>query len=136
MASSLKASKSTGPRPSPVVSPLTYRKNKNPFPWTGGVSAKWNRRLANFRAWAITRDDRSMKRARLQRDFTWVRIDAIRKIAAKRTVSRVFVFPGSQRFRDEASVVQPSASVDRGYQWWDLSQSPVSARTPNLIGED
>ena len=35
--------------------------------------------------------------------------------------------------RDEASVVQPSASVDRVDQWWDLSQNPVSARTPNLI---
>ena len=42
----------------------------------------------------------------------------------------------SQRLRDEASVVQPSASVDRGDQWWDLSQSPVLARTPNLIGGD
>jgi hypothetical protein len=36
----------------------------------------------------------------------------------------------------EASVVQPSASVDRVDQWWDLSQSPVSARAPNLIGGD
>jgi hypothetical protein len=61
---------------------------------------------------------------------------AIRKIAAKHNLGRAFVFPGNQRFRDEASVVQPSASVDRVDQWWDLSQSPVSVRTPNLIDGD
>lgn len=43
------------------------------------------------------------------------------------------VFLVSQRLRDETSIVPPSASVDRGDQWLDLSQSLVSARTPNLI---
>lgn len=46
------------------------------------------------------------------------------------------VLLASERLRDEASAVQPSASVDRGDQWWDLSQSTVSARTPNLIDGD
>lgn len=62
--------------------------------------------------------------------------NVIRKIAAKPSLGKVSYSWLNQRFGDEPSVVQPSASVDRIDQWWDLSQSPVSARTPNLIDED
>jgi hypothetical protein len=70
------------------------------------------------------------------RRFWLAWFNAIRKIAPKQRSCRCSVFRAGQRLRDEASGVQPSASVARGGQWWDLSQNPVLARTPNLIGVD
>lgn len=96
--------------------PWVQRIGKKPFQRTGLRPHKGEQLLAMIAQWSV----RVFKEIVLS-----LGSNPIRKIAAKRDLGRVFGI--GQRLRDEASIVQPRASVARGGQWWDLSQSPVFA---------